>query len=115
MTSTSIPHCGPAQAAAAARSHQAWPGLQHHSMCKHCLACNRCGDPRGCCGYYAGCLDQIASPLQPYQSCWRKFQLNLTSSNQYSTPGVYYSPADVGSKWQPNNPGGAFTSGGSET
>ena len=59
-------------------------------------------------------MDLVASPLQPYQSCWRKFQLNLTAPNHYPTPGVYYSPADIQSKWQPNNPGGAFTSGETE-
>ena len=73
----------------------------------HC----RCGDPRGCCGYYAGCMDLASSPLQPFQSCWRKFQLNLTAANHYPSPGVYYTPGDVASKWQPGSPGGAFTSG----
>ena len=81
---------------------------RHH--CSSSLPC-RCGSTTGCCGLRTGCgATNSAGNIQPYQSCFLKFQLNLTSASTNSTPGVFYTPTDVQS-WLPGSEGGAFTSG----
>ena len=36
---------------------------------------------------------------------------DLIDSSNYPSPGIYYTPTDVSTRWPPGSLGGAFTSG----
>ena len=70
---------------------------------------HRCGNPQGCCSLAAGCND--STYMRPYQECYRKFQLSLTTPNNYPVPSVYYTATDVLTKWPPGSLGGSWSAG----